>query len=202
MTAAEALQIARAAAIRVTIDGDDLVLDASAQPASFVLDLLSGHKAGIVALLRSTDDGWSAEEWQVFFDERAGIAEFDGGLSRAQAETCAFACCAVEWLNRNPAHLPPRRCVGGGCGDHADSPLLSNGADSTGNWSLHSRCWSAQYAGRKAEAVAALAVMGITSTADLPNDFGKNGSVSWEASDRDGRAAPGATRWKPAARST
>ena len=32
------------------------------------------------------DDGWSAEDWQAFFDERAGIAEFDGGLSRLDAE--------------------------------------------------------------------------------------------------------------------
>src|SRR3954468_14916795 len=28
--------------------------------------------------LRPGDDGWSINDWQVFFDERAGIAEFDG----------------------------------------------------------------------------------------------------------------------------
>jgi hypothetical protein len=177
MNPAEVLQMARAAAIRVSIDGDDLVLEASAPPASFVLELLSGHKAGIVALLRSTDDGWSAEDWQVFFDERAGIAEFDGGLSRDQAETCAFACCAVEWLNRNPAGSPLRPRIGCGCGDHADDTLLSHGADSTGDVWRHSRCRSAHYASRKAEAVAALATMGIVPTADLPDDFGKNGSM-------------------------
>ena len=27
------------------------------------------------------EDGWSAEDWQVFFDERAGIVEFDGGTA-------------------------------------------------------------------------------------------------------------------------
>ena len=47
-----------------------------------ILDLLSRHKPGIVALLRPGRDGWSAEDWQAFFDERAGIAEFDGGLPR------------------------------------------------------------------------------------------------------------------------
>jgi hypothetical protein len=36
-------------------------------------------------------DHWSAEDWQAFFDKRAGIAEFDGGLPRAQAEAQAFA---------------------------------------------------------------------------------------------------------------
>ncbi len=106
MSAAEALKAARAAGIRVGIDGDDLMLAASAPPPPAVLDLLSRHKAGIVTLLRPAEDGWSAEDWHVFFDERAGIAEFDGKLPRGQAEARAFACCAEEWLNRNPVRVP------------------------------------------------------------------------------------------------
>jgi hypothetical protein len=31
----------------------------------------------------------SVEEWQAYFDERAGIREFDGGLARADAEMLA-----------------------------------------------------------------------------------------------------------------
>ena len=42
------------------------------------------QKAEIVALLRPGRIGWSSEEWRAFFDERASIAEFDGGLPRAQ----------------------------------------------------------------------------------------------------------------------
>ena len=102
MNAAEVLMAAWVSGIDVGIDGDDLVLEASAAPPSAVLDLLSRHKAGIVTLLRAADDGWSAEDWQVFFDERASIAEFDGGLPRSQAEAQALACCAAEWLLRNP----------------------------------------------------------------------------------------------------
>ena len=52
MSAAEALKAARAAGVRVGIDGDDLVLEAMAPPPSVLLDLLSRHKAGIVTLLR------------------------------------------------------------------------------------------------------------------------------------------------------
>ena len=62
------------------------MLSAASAPPAAVLDALSRHKAEIVALLRPGRDGWSAEDWQVFFDERAGIAEFDGGLPRAEAE--------------------------------------------------------------------------------------------------------------------
>jgi hypothetical protein len=96
MSAAEALNDARAAGIRVGIDGDDLVLEAFAAPPPAMLDLLSRNKVGIVALLRPGDDGWSAEDWRAFFDERAGIAEFEGGLPRDRAEARAFACCLAE----------------------------------------------------------------------------------------------------------
>ena len=86
MSAAEALRAARSAGVHVEIDGGDLSLSAPAAPPAAVLDLLARHKAGVIALLRSGDDGWSGEDWRAFFDERAGIAEFDGGLPRAEAE--------------------------------------------------------------------------------------------------------------------
>jgi hypothetical protein len=120
MSAVEALKAACAAGVRVRIDGDDLVLEASAPPSPAVLDLLSRHKAGIVTLLRSADG-------------RAGIGEFDGGLPHAEAEARAFACCVAEWLNRNPAGSSPGRCLGCGNGDHAYDPLLPFGIESTGH---------------------------------------------------------------------
>ena len=131
-----------------------------------------------MALLRPGQDGWSAEDWQAFFDERAGIAEFDGGLPRAEAEaqrlrllrrrmaepqSRALAARALSRLRRTRAS-PMIRCC----------PSASEAAGQV--W-LHSGCWPAWYAGRKAEAVAALAAMGIRAPANLPNDFGKNGSA-------------------------
>ena len=174
MSAAEALRAARAASIHLGIDSDDLVLEASLPPPGAVLDALSRHKAEIVALLRSAKDGWSAEDWQVFFDERAGIGEFDGGLPRDQAEARAFACCAAEWLNRNLVRSLPGRCLGCGDGNHAHDPLLPFGIENTGHTWLHSRCWPAWVTGREAEAVAALAEMGVVPPTEFPDDFGKN----------------------------
>ena len=81
MSAADALKAARAAGIQLGVDGEDLVLTASVPPPAAVIDLLASHKAEVVALLRPGRDGWSAEDWQVFFDERAGIVEFDGGTA-------------------------------------------------------------------------------------------------------------------------
>jgi hypothetical protein len=124
LSAVEALRAARAAGIQLGIDGEELILMAAAPPPAAVLDTLSRHKAEIVALLRPGCDGGSAEDWQGFFDERAGIIEFDGELPPAEAEAQAFACCVVEWLNRNPAHSPSGRCLGCGDREHAHDPLL------------------------------------------------------------------------------
>jgi hypothetical protein len=111
MSAAVALQAAYAAGIQLRIDGDDLILRAPAPPPAPVIDILSRHKADVMRMLRpgewhSPEGGWSVEEWLVFFDERAGVAEFDGGLPRPQAEVHAFACCVAEWLNQHPVGSP------------------------------------------------------------------------------------------------
>jgi hypothetical protein len=172
MKAIDALEAARAVRISLAVDGDDLVLEAASAPPAAVLDALSQNKAEIVALLRPGRDGWSAEDWQVLFDERAGIAEFDGGLPRAQAETQAFTCCVVEWLNRNSVRSQPGRCHHCGRAESAHEPLLPFGAETDGHAWLHSRCWPAWYAARKAEAAAALAAMGIAASVDIPDESG------------------------------
>jgi hypothetical protein len=159
MSAFQALKAARDAGIRIVIDGDALTLDADAAPPAAVLNLLSRHKAGVVALLRTGSNGWSGEDWRALFDERAGIAEFDGGLPRASAEARAFACCVAEWFNRNPVRSPPGRCLGCGADDHSHDKLLP--FEQTGHAWLHSRCWPAWRESLNVEAVAALSAFGI-----------------------------------------
>ena len=161
MSAAEALKAARAAGIKLAVDGDDLVLEASASPPPAVIDRLTGHKTEIVAMLRPRRDGWSADDWQAFFDERAGITEFDGGLSRAEAEAQAFACCIVEWLNQHPAPSAPGRCAWCGNAESRSAVVLPFGTEpGTHTW-LHAECWSNWHRARKTNAIAALGTMGI-----------------------------------------
>ena len=106
MTAAHALQSARAVGIRVRIDGDDLELHAPAQPPQEVLELLSLHKADILKLLRPNNDGWSPEDWQVFFDERAAILEFDGRVPRAEAEAARVRL-LLDRMDQPQSHAVP-----------------------------------------------------------------------------------------------
>ena len=98
MSATAAIKAARTAGIRLGIDGDALTLEAATAPPAAVLDQLAHHKAGVMTLLRPGKDGWSGDDWMAFFDERAQIVEFDGGLTPDQAEARAFACCVAEWL--------------------------------------------------------------------------------------------------------
>jgi hypothetical protein len=86
-------------------------------------------------------------------------------------------CRLAEWLNRNPVRSPPDRCLRCGEAEHAHDPLLPFGTESAGHAWLHSHCWSAWSAARQAEAVAALAAMGIAKPAGFPNDFDKNGGA-------------------------
>jgi hypothetical protein len=162
MSTVGALKAASAVGVRFGIDGDALTLEASAVPPPAVVELLARHKAGILALLRPTADGWSAIDWQTFFDERADMAAVHGLTEIAEAR--AFACCVVEWLNRNPVRSPPCRCLACGQIEHSHDPLLPFGTESTGHAWLHSRCWPAWHAARKADAITALATMGIDQT--------------------------------------
>ena len=101
-----------------------------------------------------------AKDLQTFFDERAAIAEYDGGLLRADAERQAFECCVMEWLWQHPPPASgPERCA------HCVEPLGEDGlpfltGDGGHVW-LHSGCHGDWTARRRAEAVAALAGLGL-----------------------------------------
>jgi hypothetical protein len=161
MSATKALEAAQAAGVTVVIDGNDLMLRAPARPAPAVLDALSRYKAEIVALLRQEPQRWSAQDWRAFFDERAGIIEFDGGLPRAEAEVQALAYCIVEWLNQNPARSTSGYCLGCGGGSRPSNQVLPFGTETHGHVWLHGGCWSAWYRVRQADGVAALSSIGI-----------------------------------------
>ena len=161
MSAVEALRLARRNGIRLGVAGADLILDADQEPAPRVLEAIRRHKAGIVALLTAAEDDWTAEEWRVFHDERAGIAEHDGGQARAKAEALAFECCIVEWLNRHPQHSDPGHCAWCGKPDPDGHAVVPFGTESHGHTWLHPECWNDWSRDRRQKAQEALAPMGL-----------------------------------------
>ena len=167
MTAIDALRAARAAKIDVSIEGTHLVLRAPAPPPPAVIDALKLNKPAIVAILRRELSHWNVADWNVFFDERAGIAEYEGGLSRQEADVLEFQHCVVEWLIRHPVQSSPGLCFGCGRGDEHAGIVVPFGMEASGHVWLHSDCWPAWHAARKTEAVAALTTMGIAPPAEL-----------------------------------
>jgi hypothetical protein len=164
MSAAEALRAARTAGIEVEVDGNSLLLEATSEPPAVVLASLSRHKTEIIALLRPGPDGWSAEDWQVFFDERAAIAEFDG-VPHADAEAQAFERCIVEWLNRNPTPSAAARCLWCGQSESPGAVVVPYGTElGTHAW-LHPECWPGWHDLRQSRSREALARMGILADA-------------------------------------
>lgn len=161
MSALKALKAARAGGVHLETDGKTLSLRAAAAPPAEVVGLLSVHKADVISLLQPAADGWSAEDWLAFFDERAAIAEIDGGVPREEAEARAYACCVTEWLNRNFARSPSGRCLHCGKIEYASDPLLAIGTENVGHAWLHSQCWGVWWSSRNAQAIAALAKFGI-----------------------------------------
>ena len=142
MSAVEVLRLAQENGIRLGVVGADLILDAAREPEPDVLEALRRNKAAIVALLGADRDEWSAKDWKAFYDERTGIAEFDGRQSRADAEAIAFECCIVEWLDRHPECSNPDRCAWCGEPYRDGNAVVPFGVDSGGHTWLHPECWS------------------------------------------------------------
>ncbi len=161
MSAAETIRTAEASGIRLGVEGTDLILDADLEPPVDMVNAIRRHKAEIIELLAPPGDRWTAEDWRALFDERAGIAEFNGGQTRAEAEAIALEACVVEWLNHHPVHSDTDRCAWCRKVDNVDSQVVPIGAKEYGHTWLHSSCWSAWYAHRREQAIEALAAVGI-----------------------------------------
>ena len=145
---------------------------------------LKAHKSGIMAALAGAPEAcagdvpepddwgaadWGAEDWQALYDERAAIAEHDGGLSRPEAEVVAFRACTLRWLAVHPVEPG----LGGGCtwcgepAGGAGEVVLIGLSAAEPVWA-HPGCYqllTAQRLGWAADALAELVDPGFTSRA-------------------------------------
>lgn len=118
--------------------------------------------AGLATLAASPAHiaSWDTTDWQTFFDERAGVAEYDGGLSRPDAESMAYEACISHWLNKNPpAHSVMNACPQ--CSQPAETNAVAGKYGNGGHIWLHDKCHVPWLVRRRQEAVAALAATSI-----------------------------------------
>jgi hypothetical protein len=165
---------ARAVGVTLSIDGDSLLLRSGRPPPQEVVEALSQHKGEVINFLQSDRSCWLPENWHAFFEDRAAIAEFNGGLPRQEAEARAFGACVVEWLNRNPVRSAPDRCCWCGGGEREALVLLPFGTERAGHAWMHGACWQPWRERRQAQAVDFFQALGITVPIESSDDFAKN----------------------------
>ena len=148
----------------LSVNGDKLRVRTTAPMPDELVEELRQAKPALLEHLRG--DGWDAEDWQTLFQERIAIAEHDGGIPQEEAERQAFTDCIEFWLHRNPpSPSGPESCV------HCQSAVERVGEDAipvlarNGHVWLHHQCWESWMARRRAEAVQALALVGLTEIA-------------------------------------
>jgi hypothetical protein len=82
-------------------------------------------------------------------------------LRSADAEAQAFEVRIVQWLNRNPAPSRPGRCTLCGEPESPSAVVLPFGTEPGTHAWLHAECWLTWSEARRADAIAALAKIGI-----------------------------------------
>ena len=134
-----------------------------------LLKLLNGSRARALAALatlagppRPTRDSWSAADWQAYFEERAAIREYDGGLVE-DLKPNASPSRTRSLVGFPPIRLPAssdERCLHCGVGHRSDDELLPVLASGGHVW-VHNACWTDWYGLRRREAAAALNAIGL-----------------------------------------
>lgn len=122
---------------------------------------LSDEQASAVIAKELERPQWSALDWRAYFDERAGLLEYDGGKTRTEAEELAFYACVRRWLERNPpGYRPDLNCLH--CGDMVikseATPIVCG--DNLQRW-VHHACTPDFRLLRTHDATVALSCLGI-----------------------------------------
>jgi len=144
-----------AAGLALAAEGDRLVVTPATRLTDATRQAIRAHKVELVVALMLA-------RLRDVYGERAAIIEYDGKVSRPEAERVAFETVIALWLNdvSNAAPLAGAgQCAAcaGPLGDDA-VPVLRPGG---GHTELHRRCVMAWLKRRRAEAAAALEAVGI-----------------------------------------
>lgn len=111
MGAPDLLLHLRGAGFRLDVAGDKLMVAPAGALTDAHRQAIRDYRGELLALLAGEANDAEREA----FEERAAIMEFDGGLSRSDAETGARSCIACEFRSRRKTCLEP---VAAGLADH------------------------------------------------------------------------------------
>ena len=113
MKAAELIRHVERAGAQLRLIGDEIQIKKRTLLTPSEISALAHQRDAIRRYLRDrASDPWDGVDYRTFFEERAGISEYDGGLPREEAEWQAFEDSIQCWLHHNPpSPSGPERCV-------------------------------------------------------------------------------------------
>jgi hypothetical protein len=121
---------------------------------------LSQQHGGRRRLTIEPHSSWDREDWQAHYDERYGIALYDGKQTEVKAHELAWNACVVEWLNLNPVNTDSKQCAQCGISNKTSAIIFPFGGGNHHAW-LHSDCWRVWQNERYREAEEALKLIGL-----------------------------------------
>jgi hypothetical protein len=159
------LQELRRCEITVDRQGARLILDGpTAQLTDSVLAQVRASKEELLRLLDPANNhcSWDVESWQAYFDERAGVREYDGRHERSEAERLALEDTIAHWLQFNLllAPDPSHACIYCNRAGQPGNPLVAAPTGCGHVW-VHDWCWTSWSKARQHEAYEALLSMGL-----------------------------------------
>jgi hypothetical protein len=163
MTPVEALVMAQAAGVVVSLSGDRLKIGSHGEAPAAVIDALRTAKHQIILLLTPDASGATGiEYWRVFNDRFADRTA--NGVEPELARLEAFDWALTEWLKRPfdliDATTDPNSCVH--CGKAGEGALLPIGPNANGwNGWIHDECHQPWRKARQKKALAALSAYGL-----------------------------------------
>ena len=113
VTPLQVLCAARHMGIEVLLAHGGLRLVARLEPAQRIIDALIAHKPAIIALLTPDASDWTGEDYEMFYEERAAILEYEHGVPRHEAEARAREQTDTERDLRLMSCLPRRASAKG-----------------------------------------------------------------------------------------
>jgi hypothetical protein len=115
---------------------------------------------------------WRTEDWIAYFNERASIREFDGRLSRVDAERMATEDTISHWLALHPSGpvTPHAGCVQCGRLSRPGNALLPVLAADRGHIWRHDFCIKPWVQRRRLEARIALEGLGVFRSSDATSE--------------------------------
>jgi hypothetical protein len=109
---------------------------------------------------------WSAQDWRAFYEERAGILEYDGQLPRVEAERVAYSTTLAMWMDVN---RPPSADMNDCAWCHRGIPqavLIACLAGPDGHYAVHDSCLPKLLESLRERGIGALTAFGIEPSAE------------------------------------